>query len=112
MTFSFISRSKEVKQALQAATERALEICGGKAESYAKQLCPVDTGNLHNSITHQQYNKNTEVVGSNVEYAPFIELGYHHVSGKKMPAKPYLRPAAEGHSEEYKAVFMKELKNA
>ena len=73
---------------------------GGKVGSYAKKLCPVDTGRLRNSITHQQYDENTEVIGSNVEYAPYVELGTH-----KQAPKPFLRPAAENHTEEYKAII-------
>ena len=104
MAVIFKSYKKQVQEAVQQATERALEICGGKAETYAKRLCPVDTGNLRNSITHQQYDDHTEIIGTNVEYAPFVELGT-----VKMGARPYLRPAAENHAEEYKQVFQNEL---
>lgn len=104
MSVTFISYKKEVQDAVQAATDRALEICGGKAEGYAKRLCPVDTGNLRNSITHQQWDDKTEIIGTNVEYAPFVELGT-----VKMGARPYLRPAAENHAAEYKQVFQNEL---
>ena len=89
---------------MQGAIDRALEIIGGKAESYAKALSPVDTGRLRNSITHQQYDENTEIIGTNVEYAPYVELGTH-----KMRSRPYLRPAAENHGEEYKQVIISEL---
>ena len=58
---------QDVLSKTQEAIDRALEICGGKAESYAKELCPVDTGNLRNSITHQQYDDKTEVIGTSVE---------------------------------------------
>lgn len=44
--------SDEVLEALNAACLKALEECGLVAEGYAKKLCPVDTGNLRNSITH------------------------------------------------------------
>ena len=64
------SNRAEMLAAVNEAKKRALEIMGGKAESYAKQLCPVDTGNLRNSITHQQLDEDTEIVGTNVEYAP------------------------------------------
>ena len=37
---------------LERKLERALEIIGGKAEGYAKNLCAVDTGLLRNSITY------------------------------------------------------------
>ena len=51
MSVTFISHAKEALSAEQAAKNKALEIIGGKAESYAKKLCPVDTGRLKNSIT-------------------------------------------------------------
>lgn len=107
MAIQYTSHRDKVMDAVQAATDRALEIIGGKAESYAKALCPVKTGNLRNSITHQQENENTEVIGSAVEYAPFVELGTY-----KMSAKPYLRPAAENHAIEYQEVLAGELKRA
>ena len=65
----------------------------------------MDTGRLRNSITHQQYDKNTELIGTNVEYAPYVELGHHTSSGKFVAPKPYLRPAAENHGEEYQKVI-------
>lgn len=100
MSVTFKSYAKDVLSAEQKAKQMALEIIGGKAESYAKKLCPVDTGRLRNSITHQQYDENTEVIGTNVEYAPFVELGT-----TRMSARPYLRPAAEGHTAEYLAIM-------
>ena len=100
----FTSNRAAVLSAVNAANSRALEIMGGKAESYAKQLCPVDTGNLRNSITHQQQDENTEIIGSAVSYAPFVELGT-----RRQRAQPYLRPAAENHGPEYKAIWEGEL---
>lgn len=108
----FISHTKDVLSAEEKARSAALEIIGGKAESYAKKLCPVDTGRLRNSITHQQYDENTEVIGTNVEYAPFVELSHHSASGKLIPGKPFLRPAAEGHTAEYKKIIENVMKNA
>lgn len=112
MSVVFTSHAKEVLSAEQKAARMALEIIGGKAESYAKRLCPVDTGRLRNSITHQQYDENTEVVGTNVEYAPFVELSHHSPGGKLIPGKPFLRPAAEGHTAEYKNIIETVMKNA
>lgn len=100
MSVRFISNAPSVLSAENKARAQALEIVGGKAESYAKALCPVDTGRLRNSITHQQYSEDTEVIGTNVEYAPYVELGTH-----KMAARPFLRPAAEGHGAEYAAII-------
>jgi HK97 gp10 family phage protein len=107
MNATYISNRSSVDAHVSAATARALEIIGGKAEGYAKAICPVDTGRLRNSITHQQYDETTEVIGTNVEYAPFVELGTH-----KMAERPYLRPAAENHAEEYKQIWNDELAKA
>lgn len=71
MAVEFHSNLGEVLKGSQEAIERAAEIIGGMAESYAKELCPVDTGNLRNSITHTTEDEgHTVVIGSNVEYAP------------------------------------------
>ena len=102
---AFTSNRAAVLSALGGAKARALEIVGGMAETYAKQLCPVDTGRLRNSISHAQQDENTEVIGTNVEYAPFVELGT-----RNMAARPYLRPAAENHGTEYKDVLENELR--
>jgi phage gpG-like protein len=57
-------------------------------ERVAKILCPVRTGTLKRSITHKFVGKNDAQVGSNIEYAPHVELGTVKWSGK-----PFLRPA-------------------
>lgn len=87
------------------AIERALEMIGLKAEGYAKLLCPVDTGRLRNSITHTQGGKETEIIGTNVEYAPYVEMGT-----RRTKAQPFIRPAAENHADEYRAIVENELK--
>lgn len=131
MAVEFHSNLGAVLQGSEEAIARAAEIIGGMAESYAKQLCPVDTGNLRNSITHTTENNNrTVVICSSVTYAPFIELGtgkyaeggggrqtpwsyqdsngnWHTTSG--MPPRPYLRPAIENHKDEYRHVLQTEM---
>ena len=70
MSCIFISHAKDVLNGMAVAKERALEIIGGKAESYARRLCPVDTGRLRDSITHAYNDDNEQVtllVGTNVE---------------------------------------------
>ena len=53
---------------VKAACARALAICGGKAESYAKLCYLVDTGNLCNSITHQMDGDDAVLISTAVEY--------------------------------------------
>lgn len=90
----------------------ALEMLGMKAEKYAKALCPVGTpestgikgymgGTLRNSITHKvDAGQGVVYIGTNVEYAPYVELGT-----VKMEKKPYLKPAVEDHVAEYKSII-------
>ena len=95
--------------------EKAMKAVGMQAESYAKQLCPVDTGNLRNSITHGVVvgdGKVTAVIGTDVGYAPYVELGHAQQVGRFVPkikkrlvnpfapAYPFLRPAIEDNQEE------------
>lgn len=97
----------DVLSELELKEAKALEMIGIKAEGYAKALCPVDTGNLRNSITHQvDLSVDGVYIGTNVEYGPYVELGT-----VKMPGgKPFIRPAIENHMSEYKQIAINELK--
>ena len=43
----------EVLAALKNAVDRGLRVCGEKGEQYAKELVPVNTGNLKDHITYE-----------------------------------------------------------
>lgn len=73
MTIEITDNSGHVREELQAAVLRALEKCGLTAEGYAKLLCPVDTGNLRNSITHQVDGGGDVVyIGTDSEYGAYV----------------------------------------
>ena len=91
--------SKDVMSAYSQARERSLEIIGLTAEKYAKEIVPVDTGRLRNSITHEVDGKEV-FVGSATEYAASVEYGT-----VKQKAQPYLRPAATDHTSTYKQII-------
>lgn len=132
MDVEFIDNSEEVKKAFQAAAVRALEKCGLTAEGYAKRLCPVDTGNLRNSISHTVDEDEPAVyIGSNTSYAPYVELatGIYAEGGRPTPwvyqdengnwhwtrgnkAQPFLKPAVADHAKEYQSIIKTELENA
>ena len=86
------------------AIARALEAIGLTAEGYAKLRCPVHTGRLRSSITHAVDDK-TAFIGTNVEYAAYVEMGT-----VKTKAQPYLRPAVAGHADVYKRIALNALK--
>lgn len=130
------SHVDEIKEKMDTALERALEACGIRAEELAAGKCPVDTGFLRNSITfaldgepmkkdryqdddggqHGEYrgrmpkepqkNARCVYVGTNIEYAPFVELG----SSRQTP-KPFLKPAVQDHKRDYVEIIEKMLKN-
>ena len=130
MNVQFTDNSKDVLEAMQQAAVRALEKCGLTAEGYAKKLCPVDTGNLRNSITHTvDEEEPAAYIGSNAEYAAYVELGtgkyvsggrptpwvyqdekgnWHRTHGQK--AQPYLKPAVSDHANTYRKIIEDELK--
>ena len=133
MKVDFTDNSKEVLAVMHEAAARALEKCGLVAEGYAKKLCPVDTGNLRNSITHVvDEQEPAAIIGSNNSYAAYVELGtgkyaeggggrptpwvyqdakgnWHYTRGNK--AKPFLKPAAADHVGQYRDILESELKN-
>ena len=124
--------SDEVYKELEAACQRALEKCGLVAEGYAKKLCPVDTGNLHNSITHTvaDNGERAAYVGTNSEYGVYVECGtgIYYSGGRQTPwtyqdakgdwhltygqrAKPYIKPAVADHAAQYNRIIEQELKS-
>lgn len=131
ITVEFDDNSEEVLNALKNAVERGLMACGEKAVGYAQKDCPVDTGNLRGSITYAVEGDDC-YIGTNVEYAPYIEFGtgiYAETGGRRTPwafqlpngewrmthgykAHPFIRPAAAEHGEEYRKILEESLINA
>lgn len=101
----FIDLSDDVLAELDSRIPVALEACGLEAERLAKQLCPVDTGRLRNSITHQQADDYTEEIGTNVEYAPYVEAGHSLPNGGTVPPRPFLAPALNENTDKYKSII-------
>ena len=132
MEIEFKDNSKAVLEEFRAACLRALERCGMEAEGYAKDLVPVDTGNLRNSISHKVDDGEPAVyIGSNTSYAPYVELatGIYAEGGRPTPwvyqdengnwhwtrgnkAQPFLKPAVADHAKEYQSIIKTELENA
>ena len=73
MSITIKDHSAEVSAEIKTALLRGLEKCGLVAEGYAKKLCPVDTGNLRNSITHVVDEGGDAVyIGTNSEYGAYV----------------------------------------
>lgn len=132
MRMEITDNSEAFISAMEAAALAVLEECGLTGEGYAKLLCPVDMGNLCNSISHQvQPGEHAVYIGTNSEYGPFVELGtgkYYPDGGRQDPwayqdangawhlthgqrAQPYLKPAVADHQTEYHGIMERRLKN-
>ena len=71
-----------------------------------RHLYSVDTGRLRNSISHT-VDGEAAYIGTNVEYAPYVELGARGRKGKHM-----LQRAASEHTDEYKQIMEDAMKHA
>lgn len=70
-----INKMKSVRADSGAILDRALLKGGEKVRGNAVLLCPVDTGELRNSIRVQLISPGVVTVGTNKEYAIFVEYG-------------------------------------
>lgn len=132
--FQFENNAPLVREQFEACMKRALTAIGMQAESYAKQSIneadAIDTGRLINSVTwgtaertgsfdYSDYEGNhyadtiglaeedAVYIGSNVEYAPYIEYGHHSYAGVH-----FLKDAAGNHTAEYKEIIKQSMENA
>ena len=123
----------ELRKKYEAQANDAVNIVGAQMVTWAVEECPVDTGNLTNSISYstdttrsevrgktdgtaiaQPTMKHTARVGSNVEYAAAVEFGYtgEDKNGRthNRPAKPFLRPAVENHKSEINKILVEAMR--
>lgn len=106
MSVKFTDNSKAILKELSRAERAGLRAIGMTAERHAKKDAPVDTGRLRNSIAHEVVDSEAAVyIGTNVEYAPYVELGT-----SRMAARPFLGPAATEHGEEYRDLMKAAMK--
>ena len=91
----------KVIQKINKANKQIISKACLMVERDAKKLCPVDTGRLRGSITHE-IQGTTGRVGTNVEYARAVELGT-----EKQSPQPYLRPALHANEKKILAMFKK-----
>ena len=102
-------------------------------ENAAKKKVPVDTGNLRSSITYD-VDGDEGVIGTNVEYAPYVEFGtglfssqgdgrtdvpwryqdakgeWHTTSGQE--PQPYLQPALQESRGQIEEIFKNAIEEA
>lgn len=104
MGVKFTDNSAAVLAAMKMKKRQALEEVGATAERHAKAITPVDTGRLKGSIAHAADDE-AAYIGTNVEYAPYVEYGTHRQKAHHM-----LKKAATEHGDEYAAIVKAAMK--
>ena len=110
----FTDNLQEVLTALDGALETGLVKIGAAAQGYAKDLTPVRTGTLRDSIgVEVKSDEKAAYIGTMIEkfpkkpYGQYVELG-----ARGRPGVHMLKRAATEHTDEYKKLMEESMKNA
>lgn len=117
---SLISKLNSLGSNATKAVAKGVELAAKKVQGDAKDLTPVDTGQLRNSINTSVEEKDNMIIGkvfTNVEQAAYVEFGTgqrgkaSNIESKKemdisyredwagMAAQPYMYPAIKQNQE-------------
>ena len=125
---SLEAKAKNLPDKVAEALARGVNQAAGLVEGSAKRNCPVDTGNLRNSLhimSHAIPKDARAVVGTNVEYAPYVEFGtgvrgqatnrntnvsLSYASDRAgQVAQPYLAPALRQNKDRIEQIIVKNV---
>ena len=109
--------SPKIREEFEKACRRALKAVGIEAERAVKEITHVGTpesthkpgyrgGTLKKSITHEVNGNESVTIGTDVEYAVYVEMGTI-----KMKAQPYLRPGIYDNMDRWKDIIIDQLKS-
>lgn len=96
---------KEMEENIKIAVKKLGQAMQKNAVFEITTLGAVDTGNLRNSIEYTDNGKDEASVGTNVNYAQYVEYGT-----SRMGARPFLKQAIENHTKEYQSIMQQALK--
>lgn len=98
------SNRREVIRRLRVSQERALEAAGVFVQGEVMTRSPVDTGRLRDSYEYE-VEDNEVTIGSNVEYAPYVEFGT-----SRQDAQPHLRPSITQNQDRIEELIREEFR--
>lgn len=107
---SLVDDLEALEDAVDKHLTEAMETLVLMIESTAKTIVPVDTGRLRSSIASEVRQIGPVIkgfIGSNLHYAPYVEMGTRYMS-----AQPYLRPAVDAHMDDARQLFKNALADA
>ena len=93
----------KVLKAIDTKQKEALSEIGSMLDGEIKDVVPVDTGKLKDSVEHE-LSRNKLYVGARAEYAKEIELGT-----SKAEAQPFLNNTVMENLDELKAIMEKKM---
>ena len=135
----FKDNSKEYKDLLNQAIRRGLRTIGMRAETHAKENCPVDTGYARNSITYALSGETAAISSYKADRGKngkppktgeyrgtlgeiednYVAIGsnveyfpFIEEGARGREARHTLRKAATDHKDEYKQLLTDSIKNA
>jgi HK97 gp10 family phage protein len=85
-----VDRFNTLPREIRRRVSQALGETAQESASIARQLSPVDTGQLRDSIFYEQEGELRFAVGAAADYAQFVEEGTVY-----QEPQPFLRPAVE-----------------
>lgn len=110
----FTDNLEEVLKAVDSAITAGLVEIGAKAQGYAKDLTPVRTGTLRDSIGVEiKKDEKAAYIGTMIDrfpkkpYGQYVELG-----ARGRPGVHMLQRAATEHTDEYRRLMEDSMKNA
>lgn len=107
-----VDNTRVCVEKLNTAILKALEAVGIDLQKIASDNAPYDTGRLSGSISHVVSSDEKAVyIGTNVEYAPYQELGTSRMSAAN-DGRGYLRPAVNDNKQRIQDIFRAALTNA
>jgi len=107
---SLQAKLRKLDPATRDAIASGVSKAGALVEGSAKMIVPVDTGTLKRSIsgrTEKTSDGAQATVGTNVEYAAYVELGT-----SRQAAEPYLHPALQKNKDKAKTLIITEIVKA
>lgn len=90
----------DLKRLVNDAVEKALEDTAVEAQSRARDLVPVDTGNLRDSIQATKLGDLSYSVTANTDYAYAVHEGHTRQNGTFVQGRPFLTQALEEKRQE------------
>lgn len=101
---------KGVPDKLAVAIKESFNEAGELIVKDAKSICPVDTGNLKNSISKKVISQGDAIgleIIADADYANFVEYGT-----SKMVAQPFIRPSMEKNRDKVTELLKKSVQRA